>query len=97
MKKIILFGLVIVIIFGTLAFVTSFQNKQLSEGNPFGKNVLKAETIRQLDNPLYQNIIVPEDLERKLASGEAVTVYFYSPICEQCNLATPIFKPLADE
>ncbi|PIB64433.1 thioredoxin, partial [Pseudomonas sp. 2995-1] len=38
MKKIIIFGLVLAVIFAALAFVTSQQNQQQSEGNPYGKD-----------------------------------------------------------
>ncbi|MDQ0256549.1 thiol-disulfide isomerase/thioredoxin [Evansella vedderi] len=97
MKKVIIFGLVIIVIFGALAFVTSYQNKQQSAGNPFGKDRIAQSTINQLDDPLYQNIILPEELDEKLEAGESLTVYFYSPECEQCNLATPILMPVAEE
>ncbi|ADU31247.1 thioredoxin family protein [Evansella cellulosilytica] len=97
MKKVIIFGLIIVIIFAALAFVTSQQNKQQSEGNPFGKDQLHRETLNQLDNPLYQNVIIPEELNSKLENEETVTVYFYSPTCEYCNEATPVLVPLAEQ
>lgn len=97
MKKIIAFALVIVLIFAALIFITSNQNKQQSEGNPFGKKNLYPETIEQLDNELYQNIILPEELEDKLESGEPVTVYFYSPRCEPCNITSPKLVPKAKE
>ncbi|WP_096189487.1 thioredoxin family protein [Evansella halocellulosilytica] len=97
MKKIIIFGLIVILIFGALAFLTSYQNKQQSEGNPFGKERLYPETIEQLDDPLYSNIILPDELDDKLENEEDVTVYFYSPQCEYCNEASPILIPLADE
>ncbi|MFA9555905.1 thioredoxin family protein [Evansella sp. AB-rgal1] len=96
MKKVILFGIIIVTIFAALGAVTAYQNKQQAEGNPFGKRTNPA-TDKQLDDPNYQNIILPEALDTKIASGEGVTVYFYSPLCEYCNLATPVLVPKANE
>lgn len=97
MKKIIIFGSVVVILFALIAFITSYQNSQQSEGNPFGKDRLASETIDQLDDPLYQNIILPDELEEKLANNEDITVYFYSGQCDYCNQASPILVPKAEE
>ncbi|WP_416151332.1 thioredoxin family protein [Salipaludibacillus sp. HK11] len=97
MKKVIIFGSIVVILFATIAFITNSQNKQQVEGNPFGKNRLHSETIDQLDDPLYQNIILPDELDEKLENKEDVTVYFYSGRCELCDQASPIVVPKAEE
>ncbi|MBU9711389.1 thioredoxin family protein [Evansella tamaricis] len=97
MKKIIVFALIIIFIFGALAFITSYQSKQQSEGNPFGKTSLDPETIKQLDDPNYQNIILPDELASLMGAGESVTVYFYSPRCEYCLVATPRIVSAAEK
>jgi thioredoxin 1 len=97
MKKIIIFGSVVVALFALIGFLTTYQDAQLAEGNPFGKDRLASETIDQLDNPLYQNIILPDELDEKLGNNEDVTVYFYSGQCEFCNQASPILVPKAEE
>lgn len=97
MKKILIFGAVIVALFAILIVVVQMQNKEASEGNPYGKETLHPKTIEQLDDPLYQNQILPDELEAKLSNGEDVTVYFYSPICPHCQRVTPILVPLAEE
>ncbi|WP_280769360.1 thioredoxin family protein [Salipaludibacillus daqingensis] len=97
MKKIIVFGGVVVLLFVLLAFITSYQNQQQSEGNPFEKDSLASETIDQLDDPLYQNIILPEDLADRINNKEDVTVYFYSGQCEFCNMASSLLVPKAEE
>ena len=97
MKKILIFGLIIVAIFTALAFITNAQQKQLAEGNPFGKSNLHSETIKQLDDPNYQNIILPEELNEKLKAEESITVYYYSPTCPACEAASPILVPKAEE
>lgn len=88
----------VVILFASLFFVNQYKNKKvISENNPYGKDTLRQETIDQLDDPLYGNIILPDELDQKLADGEDVTVYYYSPTCIYCQKATPIVVPLTEE
>ena len=61
----------------TLAFLTNMQNKEKVAGNPYGKDTLESATVDLLDDENYQNIILPEELEAKLAAKEDVTVYFF--------------------
>ncbi|MCV9887285.1 thioredoxin family protein [Metabacillus halosaccharovorans] len=97
MKKLLIFGAIILILFGGLAFVTSYQNKQQAEGNVYGKSDLKPATIDQLDDPNYQNIILPDELESKLDNKEDAIVYFFSPECSHCKATTPVLMPVADD
>ncbi|SDN60441.1 thioredoxin family protein [Alkalicoccus daliensis] len=97
MKKILIIGGAIIVIFAALIFVTNYQNQQQAEGNPFGLDTLEQETIDQLDDPNYENIILPDELERRLAAGEDATVYFYSGQCQYCNETTPVIVPMAEE
>ncbi|WP_077617069.1 thioredoxin family protein [Bacillus sinesaloumensis] len=97
MKKVIIFTVIIVAIFGALAFVTTQQNKQQAEGNPYGKKNLDPATIKQLDDPNYGNQILPDELETKLENGETMTVYFYSPTCPHCQETTPVIVPMVDD
>lgn len=53
--------------------------------------------MKQLDDPHYQNLIMPDQLQKKLEEGEDVTVYFYSPTCPHCAETTPKLMPLAKE
>ncbi len=96
MKKIIIFLIVIVGIFAAIAGLTITQQKEKAEGNPYEKDTLDPATISQLDDPLYQKIILPEQLKERLANKEDVTVYFYSPKCDYCVETTPIVSPLAE-
>lgn len=89
MKKIILFLVVIVGLFVVIGYLTSNQNTEKSKDNPFEKERLHSETIAQLKDENYQNIILPEELETKLDNEENAIVYFYSPICSYCKQATP--------
>ena len=89
MKKIIIFLVIIAGLFAVIAYMTSIQNTEKSADNPFEKDRLHAETIAQLDDENYQNIILPEELETALDNKEDAIVYFYSPLCSYCKQATP--------
>ncbi|AJD90610.1 thioredoxin [Jeotgalibacillus malaysiensis] len=97
MKKVLIFGGVIVLIFAAIVLITNMQNSTATEGNPYGKDDLNQATIDLLDDENYQNQIVPEDLEERISSGEPTTVYFFSPTCQYCQQTTPILAPLAEE
>ncbi|QED47077.1 thioredoxin family protein [Cytobacillus dafuensis] len=98
MKKVIIFLGIIVILFAAIGILTKMQNEEkVSEKNPYGKDALHPETIKQLDDPNYQNLILPDELKEKLDNKEDVTVYFYSPTCSHCQRTTPVVAPLAKE
>lgn len=97
MKKIIIFLAIIIVLFIGIAFITNMQNSEKVKDNPYGKNTLRPETVDQLDDPNYRNIITPEQLKDKLDQKEDVTVYFYSPTCGYCKEATPVVNSVAKE
>ena len=98
-KKMIIFIGVIVLLFAGLYFVIDYKNNQAvnNNDNPYGDKKLKQSTIDQLDDPLYDNQILPEDLKKELDDGEDVTVYFYSPECVYCQRTTPILVPVTED
>ncbi len=97
MKKAIIFLGIIIVLFGALAFVTNLSNNEKSEGNPYGKDTLDPATVDQLDDPLYQNQILPDELDEALSNGEDAFVYFYSPTCIHCKHTSPVLVPLAED
>lgn len=97
MKKLAIFGGVIVILFGVMILLTNMSNKSKLENNPYGKDDLRQSTIDQLNDENYQNIILPDDLKEKIATGEPVFAYLFSPECEYCKRMTPKLMPIADE
>ncbi|WP_394136579.1 thioredoxin family protein [Cytobacillus oceanisediminis] len=98
MKKVIIFLAVIIALFAAVGILTKMQNEEkVSEDNPYAKDTLHPETIAQLDDPNYQNIILPGELEEKLNNKEDVTVYFHSPTCPHCQRTTPVVAPLAED
>ncbi|WP_088007757.1 thioredoxin family protein [Indiicoccus explosivorum] len=97
MKKLFIIGGAVAVIFILLIVLTSMSNEQKLADNPYGTNDLEQPTIDQLDDENYQNIILPAELEEKIASGEPTTVYFFSPTCPHCQETTPILMPVAEE
>jgi thiol-disulfide isomerase/thioredoxin len=97
MKKMALFLVIIVALFILLGVLTNMKKEEKSKGNPYGKENLKAATVDQLDDPNYQNLILPEELANKLQDKEEMTVYFYSPTCPHCKKTTPVVAPLAEK
>jgi thiol-disulfide isomerase/thioredoxin len=98
MKKIIIFSAIIIALFVGMAVLTNMQNKaKIGENNPYKTNDLQQATIDLLDDPNYQNIILPDQLEEKLANKEDVTVYFFASDCPHCKVTTPVLMPLAEE
>ncbi|WP_042224568.1 thioredoxin family protein [Oceanobacillus manasiensis] len=98
-KKILIFVGVIVLLFAGLYFVIDYKNNQAVENsdNPYGDKKLEQGTIDQLDDPNYGNQIMPDELQETVESGEAVTVYFYDPLCVHCQNTTPYLVPLAED
>ncbi|WP_080847666.1 thioredoxin family protein [Cytobacillus gottheilii] len=96
MKKVIIFLVIMLVLFGGVGVLTYMQNLA-PEDNVYQKNTLDPATTAQLDDPNYQNIILPDELEEKLDNGEDATVYFYSPTCQFCQQTTPIVSPLTEE
>lgn len=97
MKKMIIFLIIIIALFAAIALITNTQNKQKAESNPYNKKNLEQSTIDQLNDPNYQNLILPDELAKDLKNKEDKTVYFYSPECIHCQKTTPIVAPLAEE
>lgn len=97
MKKIAVFLVIIVALFVILGVVTNMKKEEKAKGNPYGKDDLKSATVDQLDDPNYQNLILPAELENDLQEKEEMTVYFYSPTCVHCQKTTPVVAPLAEK
>jgi thioredoxin-like negative regulator of GroEL len=97
MKKLIIIGGAIVAVFILLIVLNNMSNDKKLADNPYGTDNLKQETIDQLDDENYQNIILPDDLKEKVESGDTVTAYFFSPTCPHCKAMTPVLMPVVEE
>ena len=97
MKKLLIFGGVIVVLFVALIALTNMSNSSKLENNPYGTDNLKQSTIDLLTDENYQNIILPDALATKIASGEPTVAYMFSPECSYCKQLTPKLMPIAAE
>jgi thioredoxin 1 len=97
MKKLIIYLSIIVALFAGLYLLNYFANG--SSDNPYGirESELTASTRKQLNDPNYQNIILPDQLKSKLANKESGFIYFFSPDCPHCVATTPLLNPVADQ
>jgi len=90
---------VIVVLFAAIIVLTNVSNQSKLEiaKKLYGDKELKQETIDQVDDKNYQNIMLPDKLEEKIKAGEPVNAYFFSPICIHCQAFTPVLMPIAEE
>lgn len=113
MKKLLLYLGIIVGLFALLFIVNQQSEKSKTEARLsnideatkakaqqlYGVDVskLKPETVQQLNDPNYQNIIQPDALKTKIDSKEETFVYFFSTTCVHCQATTPVLNPIAKE
>ncbi|RNF39442.1 thioredoxin family protein [Planococcus salinus] len=97
MKKMMIIGLAVLVIFGLIVFLTNQANDEKMADNPYDKENLEQPTIDLLDDENYQNIAVPDEVNEQIESGEPTTVYFFSPTCQYCQQTTPVLMPVAED
>lgn len=97
MKKLLIIAGIVVIVFAGIIFLTNQANNEKLANNPYDTEDLEQATIDQLDDENYQNIVVPDELDKQIASGDPTTVYFFSPTCQYCQQTTPVLMPVAEE
>lgn len=93
-KKLSIFFGILVLLFGGLFFMDTLK-KDTVYGKPSDK--LFPATRQLLNDSNYNNIILPNELDRKIADKESFFVYYFSADCGFCKQTTPVLKPLADE
>ena len=99
MKKLAFVGGIIVILCVVIVLLTNKSQNDIIEAydNPYGTDDLQPSTIELLADENYQNIILPDELQRKIESGEGTYAYFFSPTCQYCKAFTPVLMPIAKE
>lgn len=101
MKKLWIYLLIIVVLFGALFFLTQMSKNQYAEDAKrlYNKSPdeLTQPTLELLDDPNYQDIITEDMLSQKLANQESLFVYFFQPTCVHCQVTTPILMPMIDQ
>lgn len=87
-------GIIVVLLVGIFAI------GKLEKDNPlYNKPTsdLNAATRALLNDPNYQNIILPEELDQKIVDKEDFVVYMFSASCNYCKDTTPKIMPIVNE
>lgn len=102
MKKLAIYLSIIVVLFGALYLINQQSSK--AKWGAFQDNVygispdkLNPETIKLLNDPNYQNIILPDALNKKIKDKEDFFIYYFASTCPHCKRTTPVLAPLAKE
>ena len=97
MKKLVIIGAAVVLLFAAIIVLTNMSNSDKMKDNPYDTDNLQQATIDLLDDENYQNIILPDDLQAKIDSGEGVFAYMFSPECGHCMNFTPKLMNVAEQ
>ena len=97
MKKLVIIGAAVVLLFAAIIVLTNMSNSDKMKDNPYDTDNLQQSTIDLLDDENYQNIILPDDLQAKIDSGEGVFAYMFSPECGYCMQFTPKLMTVANQ
>ncbi|KAB2448150.1 thioredoxin family protein [Bacillus thuringiensis] len=94
MKKMLIFGGIIIALFAAIFAVTQMEEKtttiQKTEGG--------SATGSQTDGPdYYTNKISLSDLQKNLKEKKEETVYFYQTSCVHCQKLSPVVVPMAKD
>ncbi|MBE5108455.1 thioredoxin family protein [Bacillus thuringiensis] len=93
MKKMLIFGGIIIALFAAIFAVTQMEEKNASTSQK-----LNNTTSSQTDGPdYYTNKISLSDLQKNLAEKKEETVYFYQTSCVHCQKLSPIVVPMAKD
>lgn len=98
MKRLLLYLGIIVGLFAIVYGINAYQ-LHAKDNNIYGIPAKKLNplTVKQLNDPNYQNIILPPDLQKRLSEKKPTLVYFFSPDCPHCKETTPFLTPMAKE
>lgn len=97
MKKLLLIGGVVVVIFVLIVVLSNKSDETKLKDNPYGTDRLDQSSVNLIGNENYDNIILPDELAKKIEAGESVTAYFFSPQCSYCLEMTPVMMPIAKD
>jgi thioredoxin 1 len=102
MKKLVIYLSIVVVLFGALYFVNQQSSKAKDKqfaNNPYGVSASKLDpmTVKQLEDPNYQNLILPDQLDARIKNKESFYLYYYSSTCSHCQATTPVIVPIQKE
>lgn len=81
MKKMLIFGGIIIVLFAAIFAVTQMEKKNTSTD----------------EKGYYSNKISLEDLNKNIEDKKEQTIYFYQTSCVHCQKVSPIVVPLAKD
>ncbi|MGF9936692.1 thioredoxin family protein [Bacillus anthracis] len=81
MKKMLIFGGIIIVLFAAIFAVTRMEKKNASTD----------------EKGYYSNKISLEDLNKNIEDKKEQTIYFYQTSCVHCQKVSPIVVPLAKD
>ncbi|BCB35810.1 thioredoxin [Bacillus cereus] len=81
MKKMLIFGGIIIVLFAAIFAVTQMEKKNASTD----------------EKGYYSNKISLEDLNKNIENKKEQTIYFYQTSCVHCQKVSPIVVPLAKD
>jgi thioredoxin 1 len=98
-KKVLAAAALSAFIIGVVLGVISYKSEQSSKAQELYQTTdLHPATKNILNDPNYQNIILPEELDQKIEQKEELYVYFFSPLCKYCEQSkNDITKAFKDE
>ncbi|REK77455.1 thioredoxin family protein [Paenibacillus paeoniae] len=86
---------IIIILFGSIFVLGNMEKDNTLYGMPASE--LNPATRSLLDNPNYQNIILPDEMDNKIEGKEDFFVYVFSSTCRYCLNTTPQIMPLVND
>ncbi|EJR58206.1 hypothetical protein IIM_00035 [Bacillus cereus VD107] len=92
MKKMLIFGGIIIVLFAAIYGVTQMEEKNASTSQK-----LNNSTSQTNGTDYYTNKIALPDLQKNLEEKKEQTVYFYQTSCVHCHKVSPIVVPLAKD
>ncbi|MEK4740884.1 MULTISPECIES: thioredoxin family protein [unclassified Bacillus (in: firmicutes)] len=93
MKKMLIFGGIIIALFAAIFAVTQMEEKNASTSQKIDN-----ATGSQTDgSDYYTNKISLSDLQKNLKEKKEETVYFYQTSCVHCQKLSPIVVPMAKD
>lgn len=95
MKKILIFGGIIIALFAALTAVTQMEKKNASTSQSQKLNNTTSSPAD--DSDYYTNKISLSDLQKNLKEKKEETVYFYQTSCVHCQKLSPIVVPMAKD
>lgn len=103
MKKLALYLSIVIALFALLFIIDQQSQKKTNEALSeeaqqlynTTPDKLNPATVKQLDDPNYQYVILPDELEQKISNNEDLFVYFFSPTCMYCVATTPHLVSIA--